>query len=70
MKSHLDVVLAVYEGILADISAHEPALTSSLEKDMSYLRRAAKDRGLQFFTVVLPEAGRSSTNSSLTSLQP
>ena len=58
MKSHIDVVLAVYEGILADISAHEPALTSSLEKDMSYLRRAAKDRGLQFFTVLLPEAGK------------
>lgn len=58
MKSHLDYVLAVYESILVDASHTWPTLTSSFEKDLSYLRRAAENRGLRYFTVTLPELGK------------
>lgn len=58
MKSHVDYVLAVYECILADASHTWPTLACSFEKDMSYLRRAAENRGLRFFTVTLPDLGK------------
>lgn len=58
MKSHLDSVLAVYEGIVNDTTARWPNHRSSLELDLSYLRRASKQRGIPFFTVTLPSFGK------------
>lgn len=58
MKSHLDTVLTIYDSILKDASVTWPELIDSFEKDHSYLRRAFEERGLQFFTVVLPSAGK------------
>lgn len=58
MNSHLALVMAVYEGILKDASTLWPNSSGSLEKDLSYLRRAAEQRGLGFFTLTMPEMGK------------
>lgn len=58
MKSHLDTALTIYEGILADAAVRWPELIVSFEKDLSYLRRVADQRGLSFFTIILPSAGK------------
>lgn len=58
MKSHIDTVLTVYEGIFLDASLRWPKLASSFGKDLSYLRRASEQRGLAFFTLTLPEYGK------------
>lgn len=58
MNSNLAIVMAVYEGILKDASILWPTSTKSFGKDLSYLRRAAEQRGLGFFTLTLPEFGK------------
>nr|APG77040.1 hypothetical protein [Beihai levi-like virus 3] len=58
MKSAEQTVTAVYGSILADATKTWPALASSFEKDLIRLRRAFQDRGLSFFTITLPDAGK------------
>lgn len=58
MNSHLSLVMAVYGSIIKDASAIWPQSSESLEKDLSYLRRAAETRGLPFFTITLPAFGK------------
>lgn len=58
MKSHIDTVLTIYDGILKDATVRWPELVGSFEMDYSYLRRAASERGLEFFTLVLPAVGK------------
>lgn len=58
MNSNLAIVMAVYEGILKDASILWPTSTKSFGKDLSYLRRAAEQRGLSFFTLTLPDLGK------------
>nr|UJQ85382.1 MAG: hypothetical protein 3 [Leviviridae sp.] len=58
MKRYVDYALDILESVLSDALARWPSLGTSLEKDKSYLRRVSKQRGLPFFTGVLPKAGR------------
>lgn len=58
MKSHLDNLLDIYEGVLLDASAIWPTSIGSFGRDLSYLRRAAKERGFSFFAITLPELGK------------
>lgn len=58
MKSYADYALAVYGGIISDATTRWPSLGSSMEKDLSYLRRAVESRGLPFLTIVLPDTGK------------
>jgi hypothetical protein len=58
MKSHLDTLLDIYEGVFHDAAIRWPDSTGSFGKDLSYLRRAAKERGIGFFTLTLPELGK------------
>lgn len=58
MKSYIAHAVTIYEGIIADASLRWPTLRSSLEKDLSYLRRAVENRGLVFYTILLPSAGK------------
>lgn len=57
MNSYVMRVLALYEGIISDITAHMPNIRRSMDMDLSYLRRASKDRGIEFFTLTLPAYG-------------
>lgn len=58
MNSHLATVMSVMDGILLDASTTWPTATRALGKDLSYLRRAAEERGLAFFTLTLPDLGK------------
>lgn len=58
MKRYVDYALDILESILADALTRWPDLGISFEKDLSYLRRVSKQRGLPFFTDVLPRTGR------------
>lgn len=57
MKSYADYAMAVFEGILKDAAVRWPTSGHSLRLDLSYLRRALKERGLAFFTLTLPAYG-------------
>lgn len=57
MKNYETFVISLYEGIREDASAQWPDITSCMEKDLSYLRRAFEQRGLAFFTLTLPNYG-------------
>ena len=58
MKSHLLLVLDVYEGIFKDASHTWPHDKDSFGKDLSYLRRCSEERGIPFFMVTLPAFGK------------
>jgi len=54
MKSQVNALLHVAEGILTDILRAYPALEESLSKDMDRLRLNCQTRGLECFTLDLP----------------
>jgi hypothetical protein len=58
MKSYADFALDIYESILRDALTRWPTLKSLKEKDLSYLRKIVKIRGLPFFTEILPAVGK------------
>lgn len=58
MKSQPTSVLTIYAGILKDATTVWPDLVRAFGQDLSYLRRAAEQRGLAFFTLTLPALGK------------
>jgi hypothetical protein len=63
VKSYVTYVMALYEGIREDTIAWWPDTRSSMDMDLSYLRRAFEQRGLGFFTLTLPDYGHWITRS-------
>jgi len=57
VKSYETFVMTLYEGIFEDAAIHLTDIRSSMELDLSYLRRAIEQRGLAFFTLTLPDYG-------------
>lgn len=57
MKSYVTFVMTLYGGIFQDAAIQLPDIKTSMEKDLSYLRRALEQRGLAFFTLTLPDYG-------------
>lgn len=58
MKSYVTAVMALYEGIMVDAAIRWPDIRSSMDMDLSYLRRASEERGIGFFTLTLPDYGQ------------
>lgn len=58
MNSNLAYVLTIMESLLDEASTQWPESASRFRKDLSYLRRAAEQRGLAFFTLTLPDLGK------------
>nr|UJQ85010.1 MAG: hypothetical protein 3 [Leviviridae sp.] len=58
MKSYETTAFAIYDGILKDATMRWCNLVASMDKDMSYLRRAVEQRGLPFLTIVLPSMAK------------
>lgn len=58
MKSRLLLVLDVYEGIFRDATHTWPNDRSSHDKDLSYIRRCSKERGIPFYMATLPAFGK------------
>lgn len=57
MNSYATTVLPLYASIIEDANARWPDIRSSTGRDMSRLRRAIEDRGLEFLTLTLPSLG-------------
>lgn len=58
MKSYSDYALDVVQIVFQDILTTFPNLRVSMERDLSYLRRAVEQRGLPFLTITLPALGK------------
>lgn len=58
MKSYATTVMTLYEGIMVDAITWWPDIKGSIEKDLSYLRRATEERGIGFYTITLPDFGQ------------
>lgn len=58
MKSHYAKAVSIYVGIFEDASIVWSSDRTSIEKDMSYLRRACENRGMSFLTLTLPSLGK------------
>jgi hypothetical protein len=54
MKSQVNALLHVTEGLLTDVQLAYPALEESLSKDLDRLRLNCQTRGLELFTLDLP----------------
>lgn len=54
MKSFTANAVGIIEGVFDDASTRWPALRASMDKDLSYLRRAVEQRGVSFLTITLP----------------
>lgn len=57
MKTHVAFVTTLYGGIFEDAAIRWPDITTTMERDYSYLRSAFEHRGLSFFTMTLPDYG-------------
>lgn len=57
MKNYETFVMTLYDGIFQDAAIRWPDIRSAMEKDLSYLRSALKERGFAFFTLTLPDFG-------------
>lgn len=57
MESYVTKVVTLYGSIISDATTQWPTLGRELERDLSYLRRASENRGLEFFTLTLTALG-------------
>lgn len=53
-----DKIVLVYEHLVEDIEYLLPQLKGTFEKDLKYLRRSARERGIPFFVTDLPLLGK------------
>lgn len=53
-----DKLVLVYEKVFADYVYLLPQLNGLLSKDVEYIRRSARERGIQFFVLDLPSLGK------------
>jgi len=53
-----DKLVLVYEHLLRDVVYLIPQLDGKFEMDLKYIRRSARERGIQFFVLELPSLGK------------
>jgi len=58
MKSYVDHLQGLYAATFSDVAEHYPSLRLDCERDVSRLLSLVKQRGLSFFMIDLPAAGK------------
>lgn len=58
MKSHVDILLDIYDGIFLDAATRWPTSIKDFRKDITCLRKSVEERGFAFLAITLPSTGK------------